>query len=498
MSAQNDALQSFRARADRLLANVLIAHLLVCLGVAAYTGSWLPALLVGIPAALLPFALSRSLPGQLVSRVAVACAFMVFSALLIHQSHGMLEAHFGIFVLLAFLLLYCDWRPLVAAAGVIAVHHLGFWFLQAGGAGVYVFPQTGSINIVLVHALYVVLETTLLCFMAHMLRQMVLDGAEVSRFAERVAEGRLDYPFAADRIAASPVISAVARMQTQLGESIATVRQGADSLAQLVARLNRTTDGIAHGASEQSNSTATMASAVQQMTTSIAHISDSAQNAHALAEGSHRSALTGSEVVRAAVQEMAGIADTISQASHRVEELGDKSERAAQIVNIIKEIADQTNLLALNAAIEAARAGETGRGFAVVADEVRKLAERTTTATSEIGVMMADMRSAKESVLSTISDAVARVEQGVAHAGSAGETIDAITTQANKVGGVVEDISQALHEQSTAAEEIARHVEQISRMADQASATTREIARETEGVNQVARDLKESLGRFQL
>jgi hypothetical protein len=50
-------------------------------------------------------------PGRRSTRMVNASVFMAFSALLIHQTHGMIEMHFAIFGLLAFLLFYRDWAP---------------------------------------------------------------------------------------------------------------------------------------------------------------------------------------------------------------------------------------------------------------------------------------------------------------------------------------------------------------------------------------------------
>ena len=75
-----DGLSAFRARADNLLIGTLGVHFMVCLVAAALTDSWVPALGVGLPAFLVPLLISRSAAGQLVTRIAVACAAMIFAA----------------------------------------------------------------------------------------------------------------------------------------------------------------------------------------------------------------------------------------------------------------------------------------------------------------------------------------------------------------------------------------------------------------------------------
>ena len=95
-------------------------------------------------------------------------------------------------------------------------------------------------------------------------------------------------------------------------------------------------------------------------------------------------------------EELATMMHRVQEMAQAANELGSESAAINTAVQMIAEIADQTNLLALNAAIEAARAGETGRGFAVVADEVRKLAERTKTATVEIGATVARFKNQVE------------------------------------------------------------------------------------------------------
>ena len=195
MRTTSDYLTHLHIVGDRLLLGVIGGCLLLSLALAPWYHSFDAALLVGLPAAIVPALLTWIRPGALVTRCAIAASLMIFAALQIHQSHGMVELHFSIFVMLAFLLFYRDWIPLVFAAGIIALHHLAFDAMQRAGLPIWVFGADGGIGVVLVHAAFVVFETALLVWMAVRLRAEIqavgCDPRELSAVAQELAHGNL-------------------------------------------------------------------------------------------------------------------------------------------------------------------------------------------------------------------------------------------------------------------------------------------------------------------
>jgi len=491
-------LQPLRARADKVMTATLGVLLLVSLVVATFTDSWGIALAVGIPALGVPFAIFRMAPGSLVSRIAVGCAFMVFSALLIQQTHGMIETHFTIFVLLAFLLYYRDWRPVVAASAVIAVHHLAFNFMQGAGLGVYILASGPNLGIIVLHAAYVIFEAAMLIFLASSLRREALESLQVAALAELIGQGDLSSRLDAKQLAGRPLLTKIADMQKQLAATICEVNAQTGLVSSTAERLSESSRKVGHSMHEENEATASMAASIEEFTVSINHISENAEEALRLSHESEQSSASGAYVVKSAIGEMQSIAVAIRTLSGNMDQLGGQFDKVANVVNMIKDIAGQTNLLALNAAIEAARAGEQGRGFAVVADEVRKLAEHTSKATEDINHMMQEIQTSKAAALASIEQAVNKAESGVGLAGTAGDTIDAITQQVQRVQQFVAEISSALREQSSAASEIAHSVERISEMVETSSSSMNSAVSDTDQLHQSAQAVNAALERFRL
>ena len=149
--------------------------------------------------------------------------------------------------------------------------------------------------------------------------------------------------------------------------------------------LSAQVEQSSRGADEQSARVRETATAMEEMNATVLEVARNAQQAADLSQQAKQQALEGSQIVNEAVKGIESVHTQSTAIKQDMDALGKQAENIGQIMGVIADIADQTNLLALNAAIEAARAGDAGRGFAVVADEVRKLAEKTMTATQEVG-----------------------------------------------------------------------------------------------------------------
>lgn len=211
-SVSETVLGRSRVAADRMLGLVLLAHFPISLLLATLHGAWTTAFAFGLPISLGAFWLSRSAAGSALTRIAIGVGFMAYSGVFIHQAHGMIEAHFHVFASLAFLLVYRDWRVIVAAAVTIAVHHVGFHILQGMGVGVFLLNHTvGGHAMVVVHALFVVFESAMLVWMSLQLHHEASTTQDVYESLEALGEGRVDREPVGDGVAAAvrTVIAAV-------------------------------------------------------------------------------------------------------------------------------------------------------------------------------------------------------------------------------------------------------------------------------------------------
>lgn len=281
-------------------------------------------------------------------------------------------------------------------------------------------------------------------------------------------------------------------MRESLRDLIGAIRTNTEGLSQQAAALSDAAESSAQTVDSQSAASAAVASAINDLSRSLNYIDQNAQEAHTISQTSSRHADEGGQIIFRTTEEMERIAHAVNLGSASIGELEDLSRQISSIVQVIKEIADQTNLLALNAAIEAARAGEHGRGFAVVADEVKKLAERTSTSTHEIGSMIDQIQLGTQSAVTQMADSVSSVNNGVALAKEAGQSVTEIRDAAQRTANVVAEITKVLMEQNESSKDVAQKVDTIAQGIESNSVS---VAKTAEAARQLA-DLSSELARL--
>ncbi len=466
-------------------------------GWAAIGGLGMMPAMLAAAISLMPTWLERTGKTDAASRLLVGATFALYPALFLMQAAGsawIIDFHMLFFATIAMTALLADWRPVVAAAAVTAVHHLATNFLAPS----LVFNNGPDLGRVVLHAVIVVVETGALVYLSRGLEQMVLGQAlarqrqsdlEAAAAAERqqvqsdqeavisalgqrlqdLADGDLatriteQFPHSYERLRAA-LNNATGNLESMVRAVDATARQiavGANEIRAASDDLSRRTEHQADALGRNSQATLRLTGEIEATARSAGEVDTEIGKTQA-------SASEGATVVGRAVEAMNGI-----ESSAR--EIG-------QIVSLIDGIAFQTNLLALNAGVEAARAGEAGRGFAVVANEVRALAQRSADAASTIkGLVAASTR---------------QVGEGVALVGNTGQVLNGISDQVFGIGAAIGTIARTAQEQARELGQVSESFTQIDKVTQQNAAMVEQTNAAAHSLSQEAEALAQLVERF--
>ena len=427
------------------------------------------AFLIGLPAVLVPACLIIFAGGTAWTRRTVGVAFMVFAGLHIHQAAGMTEVHFGIFVLLAFLLCYRDWSVILVAAVVIAIHHLLFDFLQRQGYGLLCLINPG-LGTVLVHASYVIAESVVLAYLAILLHREAVQAAELKvsvRSMAQSGQGKID--LAGSDVAAKSENGIALQQAIQAMETaVMTVREGVFAVQAAASEIASGNLDLSERTEQQVSSLGETGVSMAALTLTVEQNTASARQANLLAICASDDATRGGEVVLQVVDAMRSIHGS--------------SKQIVDIISVIDGIAFQTNILALNAAVEAARAGEQGRGFAVVAAEVRTLAQRSAAAAKEIKKL--------------IDDSVGTIESGSKLATQAGIAMNQIVESIKRVSSVIGEIAAATQHQNAGIAQVNSAIGMMDEATQQNAALVEQASAAAQSLLDQADQLAQGMSMF--
>jgi len=262
--------------------------------------------------------------------------------------------------------------------------------------------------------------------------------------------------------------ASVSTIGKNLSVHSAEVKSASEQVSYTIQEISKGNQTLSTTAFENQKEAENLIKSIDVVTTSVANSMKNANEANTIA-------MDGSKASKIAMDKIGLIKHTVSASADAINALNDKVQKINKIVEVITSVSEQTNLLALNAAIEAARAGDSGRGFAVVADEVRKLAEESQKSTSQIDMMIKEIKESTIYAVNLMKKGTAEVDDSIQTISGALNSLELISTRMSQIAVDVENINQASQVQTKSSKTVQKSIIEVSSVAEESAAGAEEV-----------------------
>ena len=239
-------------------------------------------------------------------------------------------------------------------------------------------------------------------------------------------------------------------------------------------------------------------SSIEAMSQSVKQLATQAQEARVIVDTTQATVTAGEQAMVRTVEGMAGIRESVTETTQKMESLEAASERISNVIRLISGFAAQTHMLAMKASIEAARAGDEGEGFAVIADEVRSLAAQSAQATADVETVINTIQMATQDVIAAMEVENSQVAKQMELVEETRASLTQITAASAEVNQLVSAIVQTTESQTQTSDATAAIITEVAQLVRNTSEEASQVSDSFKQLMDVSQALQAEVAQFKV
>lgn len=335
-----------------------------------------------------------------------------------------------LFLVIFFVVIYEDIRPIVMQSAISAVCMIVFYFMYTDK-----LAETWSTDAMAMCVVYVISGMLVFISLCSLTKKQFAQLQETHIASEK------------EKNKAEQLLAEISKSVGVLDTTSGKLSENINITGEISNQIADATDDIARRTVSEVGDIEQIKNMVQTGVSQINQVADSSTQMAEASNQTNSQVQEGGRLVSDLSAQMDQLTKRMSVIASSIQTLSEENESIIGILATLDQITSQTNLLSLNASIEAARAGEQGKGFAVVATEIRQLSDDSAKFTEQINGILRGVADKTVQVQEEILQGQKSVEdctKNAADVNSSFMEISENTSQVLKQATLVKEQAQAL------------------------------------------------------